>query len=246
MNKKEVIKSLQIKKGKHRKPFVLYVPLKFAPTSIPLMEKYLTNKKCKVLKEQFKERQSKNAYSLPALEKAIDYAFDNKANIIAANMGKRLRNIKVMTLLITAAAKGIKFYHFDTTFKHATPMHPETLVTISAQYRAALSETVTERMKKMKKTGYTDKDGNMRYSFGLHSKEDLKKAGEGGAKAHKANYTQFAKKIKPKIEAIEQQGHTTLAAIAAELNRKKIASRYGGGWHPSTVRNIKNKIGELS
>ncbi len=245
MSKKEAIKSLQVKKGKHRKPFVLYVPLAYADRSIPLIEKYLTNKKCKWLKEHFKERKSKNPYSLPALEKAIAYAAEHNADIIAANMGKRLRNISVLTLLITAGAKGVRFWHFDTTLKHASIMDIDTLIHISAQYRADLSETVTEKMKRMKKTGYKDKDGNLRYSFGLHSEEDLKKAGQGGAKAHRKNFIRFARMLKPEIDAIEKQGHTTLAAIAAELNRKKIPSRYGGGWYPSTVRNLKNKIKEL-
>ena len=246
MNKKGIIKTNQIQKGRHRKPFVIYVPLKYAAKSIPMMEKYLSRNKCKALEKQFKERQSRNPYSLPALEKAIEYAAENKANLIAANMGRRLRNTKVMTLLITAAARNIKFFHFDTTFKNATIMDPETLVTISAQYVADLSETVKERMKKMKKTGYTDKYGNLRYSFGLHSEEDLRKAGEGGARVHRENYIRFAREIQPEIEAIEKEGHTTLAAIASELNRKEIPSRYGKAWHPSSVRTIKIKIGELS
>ena len=38
-------------------------------------------------------------------------------------------------------------------------------------------------------------------------------------------------------------GHTTLGAIAAELNARGILTRRGGRWHKSTVINLLERLG---
>jgi len=41
---------------------------------------------------------------------------------------------------------------------------------------------------------------------------------------------------------IRAQGHQTLRAMAAELNRRGILTRRGGMWHVSTVRNLLERL----
>ena len=236
---------MRLAKGRHNKPKVIYLQSGY-PKSEELVQKYLTKINCKWLPDIFTERKTKNQYNMPALDRAIEYAADNKADLIAANIGKRLRNMYVISKLLEANARNVRFYSYDITFNKATLMHPESLEAMSLAYRAELSETVSKKMKKMKKVGYIDKHGVKRHSFGLHSEEHLKKAGEGGAKAHKANFTIFATKMKPIISKAEREGHTTLAALAKYLNDNKIPTRYKKNWHPSNVSNLKKKIKELT
>ena len=44
------------------------------------------------------------------------------------------------------------------------------------------------------------------------------------------------------IADVEAQGHTTLAAIAAELNRRGIKTARGGMWHASSVANVRRRL----
>jgi len=52
-----------------------------------------------------------------------------------------------------------------------------------------------------------------------------------------------ARNVAITIAAIIEAGHTTLAAIAAELNHREIKTpRNGDTWYPSSVRNIKARM----
>jgi hypothetical protein len=46
----------------------------------------------------------------------------------------------------------------------------------------------------------------------------------------------------PLIESIRATGASTLAAIAAELNRRGIRTARGGAWHATSVRNILRRV----
>ncbi|WP_051044587.1 recombinase-like helix-turn-helix domain-containing protein [Methylobacterium sp. B1] len=54
----------------------------------------------------------------------------------------------------------------------------------------------------------------------------------------KADADAFARNILPVIESIRRQGITTLAAIAGELNTRRVATARGGEWQAMTVRRI--------
>ncbi len=49
----------------------------------------------------------------------------------------------------------------------------------------------------------------------------------------------------PTLADIQTQGHTTLRAIAAELNTRDILARRGGKWHVSNVKRLVERLGEL-
>ncbi|MEV8466619.1 recombinase family protein [Fluviibacterium sp. DFM31] len=44
------------------------------------------------------------------------------------------------------------------------------------------------------------------------------------------------------VTDVRAQGHTSLRAMARELNRRGIQTRRGGHWHASNVRNIVKRI----
>ncbi len=51
----------------------------------------------------------------------------------------------------------------------------------------------------------------------------------------------FAKKMKPIIEDIKNQGYTSIRAIRDELNRREIPTAKNGIWHIPTVFNLLNR-----
>jgi hypothetical protein len=56
--------------------------------------------------------------------------------------------------------------------------------------------------------------------------------------AIRRNAEDYASALKPVVDTIRAEGHSTLRAIAAELYRRSIATRRGGHWQVSNVRNL--------
>jgi predicted Zn-dependent protease len=61
-----------------------------------------------------------------------------------------------------------------------------------------------------------------------------------------ANADAFAADLAPVLETIRSEGHTTLRAIAGELNARGIRTRRGGRWHVSSVRNLLDRLERIS
>lgn len=73
----------------------------------------------------------------------------------------------------------------------------------------------------------------------------LRRAGKGnGASvaAIKGTADAFAGDLRDVLEDIRAGGATSLAQVAAELNRRHIRTARGGSWHPSTVRNLECRL----
>lgn len=75
--------------------------------------------------------------------------------------------------------------------------------------------------------------------------EALRRAGKGNGASCEAQRTAAltrAHDLADTIADVEAQGHTTLAAIAAELNRRGIKTARGGMWHASSVANVRRRL----
>ena len=48
--------------------------------------------------------------------------------------------------------------------------------------------------------------------------------------------------LAPVIADLQGQGHTSLRALARELNASGMKTRRGGRWHVSTVRNLLERM----
>jgi hypothetical protein len=77
----------------------------------------------------------------------------------------------------------------------------------------------------------------------------LKAAGKEGAALRAtvmANADAYAIDLTGVIMDIRAQGHQTLRAMAAELNRQGILTQRGGRWHVSSVRNLLRRCDQSS
>jgi hypothetical protein len=57
-----------------------------------------------------------------------------------------------------------------------------------------------------------------------------------------ANVGRFAAELAPVIAAIRAEGHASLRAMAAEMNRRGIRTRRGGVWQVSNVRSLVGRL----
>lgn len=73
----------------------------------------------------------------------------------------------------------------------------------------------------------------------------LQRAAKGNGaslKAIKAGADEFAQDLAPVIERLRSEGLTSLPMLAEGLNGGGFATRRGGKWHPSSVRNLLARI----
>ncbi|TMV83556.1 hypothetical protein FGG78_22665 [Thioclava sp. BHET1] len=69
----------------------------------------------------------------------------------------------------------------------------------------------------------------------------LRRTGKGGAPLREAvsrNADRHAEGLAPVLADIREEGHTSLRAIAAELNARGMLTRRGGQWQVSNVGNL--------
>ena len=74
----------------------------------------------------------------------------------------------------------------------------------------------------------------------------LEWAGRGGAPRREAvahNADRHSEDLRTVLEDGQAAGHTSLRAIANEMNARGILTRRGGRWHKSTVMNLLRRLG---
>nr|WP_277350541.1 recombinase-like helix-turn-helix domain-containing protein [Novosphingobium olei] len=74
----------------------------------------------------------------------------------------------------------------------------------------------------------------------------IRRAGKGTAaalEAVRANASERAAEYAETLADVRAAGATSLAEIAKELNLRGIVTPRGGQWHPSSVRNLMQRLG---
>lgn len=62
------------------------------------------------------------------------------------------------------------------------------------------------------------------------------------AQANKANAQADAERLRPIVEALARDGHTSVRAVARELNRRGYKTSLGGAWHPTTASRLLGRL----
>ena len=71
---------------------------------------------------------------------------------------------------------------------------------------------------------------------------ELGKKGKILAAENRATADRFAHQIKPVITDLRASGITSIRALVAALNKRKMATSGGGRWHPQTVHRLIQRI----
>ena len=67
---------------------------------------------------------------------------------------------------------------------------------------------------------------------------NIREAGESGRAASMAEADEHARRLLPLLRVVRTEGASTLAAITAAFNERKIPTPRGAQWHVSTVANL--------
>ena len=186
---------------------------------------------------RFTEVESGRKIDRPELTKALNLAKLTGATLVIAKLDRLSRNA---AFLLTLRDSGVRFLAVD--MPEANDLTVGIMALVAQQEREAISRRTREALAVAKARGV--KLGNP------NGAAALRRAGKGGVALRRtvsANADRFAADLAAVVQAIQMEGHVSLRAIAAELNRRSMLTRQGGRWHVSNVRNLLARIeGEVT
>jgi len=165
------------------------------------------------LVDEFVEIESGKHNERPQLTAALAACRKHKAKLVIAKLDRLSRNLAFIAALMES---GVEFVAVDNP--HATKLTVHILAAVAEHEREMISERTKAAPRGAKARG--TRLGN----------PELAKAAKRGTAAVKANARQFAAKLLPIIEEIEQAGITSHNAIAAKLNERNVRTARGGKW----------------
>ena len=183
----------------------------------------------------FTEVESGRRADRPELAKALQHARLTGATLLIARLDRLSRNA---AFLLTLRDSGVRFLACD--MPEANDLTVGIMALVAEAEREAISRRTKEALAAAKARGVRLGNPN--------GAAALRRAGKGGSAlraAVTANADAHAARLADTVADIRAAGHTSLRAIAAELDARNILTRRGGRWHVSTVRNLLARIDRL-
>jgi DNA invertase Pin-like site-specific DNA recombinase len=177
---------------------------------------------------RFTEVESGKTADRPELSRALHLARVTGATLVIAKLDRLSRNA---AFLLTLRDSGVRFLAVD--MPEANDLTVGIMALVAQQEREAISRRTREALAIAKARGV--KLGNP------NGAAALRRAGKGGAPLRAAvtrNADAFAADLAGVLADIRAEGHTTLRAMAEELNRRGIRTRRGGRWWVSNVKGV--------
>jgi len=191
------------------------------------IEAYARSRGASVL-QTFTEVESGKVDSRPELEKAIHLAKVTGATLVIAKLDRLSRNA---AFLLALRDSGVRFVAAD--MPDANELTVGVMALVAQQEREAISRRTQEALRAAKARGVRLGNPN--------GAAALLRAGRGNAAAVSAVQSradEHARRLKPVIDSLAQEGVTSLGAIADALNARGMLTPRGGQWHKSSVRNL--------
>jgi DNA invertase Pin-like site-specific DNA recombinase len=170
---------------------------------------------------EYTEVESGRVKDRPQLLAAIATCRKHRAKLVIAKLDRLARNA---AFLFTLRDSGVEFIAADNP---AADKLTVSILAVFAEFeRDMVSKRTREALAAAKARGV--KLGSP--TLHLHR--------EAGSAANRASAISFAQNIRPLIDQLRGQGFTSLRSLAAELNRRAVATARGGAWGQQSVANV--------
>ncbi len=163
----------------------------------------------------------------PKLAEALHHAKVTGGTLVIAKLDRLSRNMAFLAALQDA---GTKFVAADMPEANELTIH--IMAAMAQAERKAISKRTKEALAQAKAKGAKLGNPMGAKAFGEHRGNDA------AVEAIKAKARAFASDVAPIITAIRKDGHTTLRAIAGELNARGIMTARGGRWAAQSVSDV--------
>ncbi len=192
---------------------------------------YCGGRACQVVGE-FVEIESGKLDSRPELAKALHLAKVTGATLVVAKLDRLSRNVAFLAALQDS---GAQFVAADMPEANELTIH--IMAAVAQAERKAISRRTKEALAAARARGV--RLGNPNGAAALVRAD---KGNAASVAVIREGADRFATDLRPIIDDITAAGHTSLRALAVELNRRGIVTRRGGQWHAPTVRGILRRL----
>lgn len=182
--------------------------------------------------ERFTEVESGKANNRPELMKALRLAKLTGAVLVIAKLDRLSRNA---AFLLTLRDSGVRFVAAD--MPDANDLTVGIMALVAEQERQAISRRTKEALKIAKERGTVLGNPN-----GAAALRRANKGNTAGIQSIKAAADHRAEQLREVVDALVTEGHTTLGAIAEQLNQRGMLTPRGRTWHRSSVRNLLQRL----
>ena len=179
-----------------------------------------------MLAEEFVEIRSSRSNQHYNLKSALAECKRQRAVLVIAKLDRLSRNVAFIAALMDA--KDVQFKVVDNPHADKIILH---IIAVFAQYeREQISKRTSAALQAAKRKGV---------ELGRHGRYVL-------SKVNKMEADMFAVSMRPVIETIQANGHTSIRSIGVELNRAGVATFNNSRWHPTTVYQLLRRIRNLN
>lgn len=186
-----------------------------------------------IIAPPFEEIESGKRDDRPQLEKALQRCKVTGATLVVAKLDRLSRNV---AFLATLQDSGVRFVAAD--MPEATELTVHIMAAVAQAERKAISKRTKEALAAAKARG--QKLGNP------NGAAALRRAGIGsaaGTAAGKRKADEHAARLRPIVDQLRADGHSSLGSLAKALNEAGMVTPRGARWHASSVRNLLARIG---
>lgn len=191
------------------------------------IDQFAASRKAKVV-GSFTEVESGKVNQRPELAKALHLAKVTGSTLVIAKLDRLSRNA---AFLLTLRDSGVKFVAAD--MPEANDLTVGIMALVAQQEREAISRRTKEALSAARARGV--RLGNPNGAAALRRAE---KGNQAALATLQAQADEHARNLAPVIEALKAEGHTSLGAIASELNRRGMLTPRGGQWYKTSVKNL--------
>lgn len=184
---------------------------------------------------EFTEVESGKRDNRPELREALHRAKVTGARLVIAKFDRLSRNVAFLAALQDS---GARFVAAD--MPEADEVTVQIMAVIAQAERKAIGKRTKEALAAAKARGVTLGNPN-----GVAA---IRRAGKGNADALAAikdSADSFAADLAPVVARMRAEGIGTLSGLARMLNEGGFETPRGGRWHPSSVRNLVERIDAL-
>lgn len=192
---------------------------------------YCQGRGCEVLGE-YVEVESGKVNDRPELARAMAHASLTGATLVVAKLDRLSRDA---AFLLALRNSGAAFVAADNPAVDRVTVG--ILAVLAQDERERISERTRAALAAAKARGVRLGNPN-----GAAALRRAAKGNGAALKALKAGADERAAKLAAKVAELRGAGVTSLAGIAAALNEARIRTPRGGQWHPSSVRNLLNRV----
>jgi DNA invertase Pin-like site-specific DNA recombinase len=201
------------------------------------VQKHLDGGRWKLVGE-FKETETGKRDDRPQLIKALALCRVHNAALVVAKLDRLARNTRFLLTLVEASGeRGVVFCDLPTIPEGPVGKFMISQLASVAELEAGL---ISQRTKAALKAA---KDRGVvlgRPNSDIH--EHAQQGHDAGLVARQQKAAKRAADLKPIIEAIQEEGSTSLNQIAATLNERGITTARGGEWSATQVMRLLNAI----